>query len=140
MTDEPITIPDFLPLELEDEHLNDAREQVHQSRHGQQDQVEPARAADGRPPRAPVAGPLGWLSGSEIPLVTVAIAIGLVGVSALTTWWSWLAMTHDPMWWGFTALGGVLLGVLVWATVAVQAHRRRLAARREPLEELALTA
>lgn len=146
MTDESITIPDFLPVDLEDEHVIAARDQVEQSR-ARNGQHAEARAAEGRAParvrrprtashkrratvvgHGPGTGPVSWLPASEIPLVTAAVMIGLVGMCGLTTWWSWLAVTQDPMWWGFTAAGGVLLGALAWAIVAVQAHGRRLAA------------
>lgn len=140
MTDESITIPDFLPLELEDEHLTHAREQVQQSRqsHRQRAKARPRASDDAAPVVGGHArgGPVSWLSSAEIPLVAAATVIGLLGLSALTTWWSWLAVTHDPMWWGFTAVGGLLLGLLAWVTVTVQLHRRRLVSRDQADDEL----
>lgn len=133
MTDEPATVPDFLPAELQQQHLAAARQQVHHSR-GVADgpAASPATPDPDRPGRRARSphGDLSWLSSYEIPLATAATVIGLVGLAGLTTWWSWLALTADPVWWAFTGMGAALLGVLAWATVALQTHRRRLAAAR----------
>jgi hypothetical protein len=121
MPDEPATTPDFLPDELQNEHLAGAREQVRRSHPGR---VRPGGVAAADEPPAP--GRLSWLSGSELALAIAASVLGLVGMTALTTWWSWLAVTNDPMWWGFTGAGAVVLVLLSWASVVLQAHHRRL--------------
>lgn len=48
---------------------------------------------------------LDQLSGSEVGLATAAIVVGLLGVTALTVFRTWLAMSEDPMWWWFTPVG-----------------------------------
>lgn len=138
MTDEPVTIPDFLPLELEEEHLVQAREQVHGSHHLRAQLDGPAqRPANAHDPHDRFAGRLSWISASDLPLVLAAAVMGLLGLTALTTWWSWLAMTGDAMWWGFTGVGAVLLGALAWTNVALQSQYRRLTEQRLALAKLA---
>lgn len=141
MPDEPTAVPDFLPASIEDEHVEAAREQVHQS-HALQPTppalrpddaaVRPHSAADesSGPPRA--CRWLAELSGEEIGLATAATVVGLMGATALTIFWTWLAMTEDPMWWWFTWVGSGLILASTITTVALNQHGRKLAAATVP--------
>lgn len=140
MDEEPVTIPDFLPVTFQDEYRDDARRQVEDSR---LQRPEPAmghpRAATGnefdpqphpQPQRAVAAAPVQprgrrlphWLAAAELPMAVAATLIGLIGVAALTAMWGWFAVTQDPMWWAFAGVGAALFVGL--SVVAGVLHRR----------------
>jgi hypothetical protein len=138
MSDEPATVPDFLPLELEQEYLADAHQQVQASHELHQELAPPQRVSllqRLRPHRH-----LSWLPPDQVTSVMAAMVLGLLGLIALTAWCGWLAITANAMWWGYTGLGVVLLAAASWVTVAVNSHRQRCAARRAPAPEPAAQA
>lgn len=119
MSNDPVTIPDFLPTSFQAD-VDEVRRQVensHLERHeadmaAADGDSEPRRVRARAPRRAP------RVAGSDVPVVTGAALIALIGVAGLTGVWAWLATTHDPMWWSFTAGGAVVfagLAVLVGA-------------------------
>lgn len=140
MTDDPVTVPDFVPTSIEEQHREMARQQVRDSRSPQP--VPPAPHAVAPPEAAVRTRPaaqevqdvheatdarpsprwLGRLSGAELALATAAAIVGLLGVTALTTFWAWLGMSGDPMWWGFTAVGFVVSLGLALAVAALNQH------------------
>lgn len=145
MTDDPVTVPDFVPTSIEEQHQAVARQQVRDSRSPRpvpsaphpvtpqdaavqtratpQEEVTPARST----PRW-----LDRLSGVEVALATAAAIVGLLGVTALTTFWAWLAMSGDPMWWAFTAVGFVLSLGLALAVAVLNQHAQKLTSAAVP--------
>lgn len=127
MTDDPVTVPDFVPTSLDEQHRETARQQVRESRSPQPVPATP-------PPEAPQDAAaarstprwLDRLSGAEVALATAATIVGLVGVTALTTFWAWLAMSGDPIWWAFTAIGFVLSLGLALAVATLNQHAQKL--------------
>lgn len=64
---------------------------------------------------------LDQLSGAQVAVAIAAAIVGMLGVTALTTFWAWLAMSGDPMWWVFTAIGFALsLGLALTVTALNQ--------------------
>lgn len=138
MTDDPVTVPDFVPTSIDEQHRETARQQVRESRSPQPVPATP-------PPEAPQDAAVGrrattqkdaaarsiprWLdrlSGAEVALATAATIVGLVGVTALTTFWAWLAMSGDPIWWAFTGVGFVLSLGLALAVATLNQHAQKL--------------
>lgn len=119
MSNDPVTIPDFLPASFQTD-VDEARRQVEDS-HLQRYEAELAAADGDSKPRGVVArvrNRAPWVAASDVPVVTGATLIALIGVAGLMGVWAWLATTHDPMWWSFTAGGAVVfagLGVLFGA-------------------------
>lgn len=138
MTDDSVTVPDFVPTSLEEQHQETARQQVRDSRSPRPLPPAPHPVA---PPDAAVQPPatdqeattarstprwLDRLSGAQVALATAAAVVGLLGVTALTTFWAWLAMNGDPMWWGFAAMGLVLSLGFALAVAALNQHAQKL--------------
>lgn len=115
MSETPVVVPDYLPAELQQAYGQQARHQVTARRH----------SSDAPPRPHHDGGPLGWLTIAQLPLVAAALAVALLGLTAMTVVWAWLATTHDPMWWAYTGVGAALLGVTAVATGAV-GHRSRV--------------
>ncbi len=146
MTDDPVTVPDFVPTSIEEQHQEMARQQVRDSRSPRSappaPHPEPQDAAvQTRATAQEVTGTrsnprwLDQLSGSEVGLATAAIVVGLLGVTALTVFWTWLAMSEDPMWWWFTPVGAGLSVALAIAAVALNQYRQKLTAATVPPSE-----
>lgn len=119
MPDNRLTVPDFVPAEVEAEYLDWARELVRRS--FAEGSARPVIHAVRRAPAAalPAAGAVGP------PRATLAILLGLLGFAAMTGLWSWLAATVDPLWWWFAAVGAGLVAALGAAGVAQHRLRRR---------------
>lgn len=144
MTDDPVTVPDFVPTTIEEEHRETARQQVRDSRSPQpvpatpppeapQDAAVPTQAPTQEVTAAHSAPRwLDRLSGAEVALATAAAIVGLLGVTALTTFWAWLAMSGDPIWWAFTAAGFVLSLGLALAVATLNQHARKLTSAAVP--------
>lgn len=113
MSNDPVTIPDFLPTDFQTD-VDEARRQVEDS-HLQRYEAEMAAADGGSTPRRVVArarNRVPWVAASDVPVVTGATLIALIGIAGLMGVWAWLATTHDPMWWSFTAGGAVVFAGL----------------------------
>lgn len=143
MTDDPVTVPDFVPTSIDEQHREMARQQVHDSRSPrpvpamprpeapQDAAVRPhatAQEATAQEATAARSTPrwLDRLSGAEVALATAAAIVGLLGLTALTTFWAWLAMSGDPMWWAFTAVGFVLSLALALVVATLNQHAQKL--------------
>lgn len=150
MTDDPVTVPDFVPASIEDQHQEMARQQVRDSRSPRPappapDPVAPQEAAVRTRATAPEAPEvpevtetrpsprwLDRLSGAEVALATAGAIVGLLGVTALTTFWAWLAMSGDATWWGFAAVGFVLSLGLALAVATLNQHAQKRTAATVP--------
>lgn len=139
MSNEPVTIPDFLPTSFQTD-VDEARRQVEDS-HLERHEAEMAAADGDSKPRRVVARARSrapWVAASDVPVVTGATLIGLIGVAGLMGVWAWLATTHDPMWWSFTAGGAVVfVGLAVLLGVLLRRSRTLITApqHREPGRE-----
>lgn len=128
MHDESVIIPDFLPASFEDE-FDGARQQVEESHLQRHEAETPTWDDAGSKPRRASARSRGgsrapWLAGSDLPMVTAAMVVGLIGMASLTGMWGWLAVSRDPLWWGF-AVGGAVLFVGLSVLLGVLQHRSR---------------
>lgn len=113
MSNDPVTIPDFLPTDFQTE-VDEARRQVEES-HLERYEAEMAAADGDSKPRRLVARARNrapWVAASDVPVVTGATLIALIGVAGLIGVWAWLATTHDPIWWSFAAGGAVVFAGL----------------------------
>lgn len=123
---ELVPIPDFVPLSWEVEYLEQARVQVLTSRHERQlatpDPSLQTAATNGWLATWRTGLPLSWLPTGQAAPATITLLCGWAGLVALTGMWLWLAVTHDVIWWWFTALGGLLTVLLT--SVAVRLQRR----------------
>lgn len=138
MTDDSVTVPDFVPASIEVQYQEMARQQVRGSRSPlavppPPDPVTPQDVAvQARAPTQKVTAFgstsrwLDRLSGAQIALATAAAVLGLLGLAALTTFWAWLAMSEDPMWWAFTAMGFVVSLGLALAVATLNQHAQKL--------------
>lgn len=138
MTDDSVTVPDFVPSNLEAQYQQTARQQVRDSRSllsvppppqpvMPQDAAVQTRATAQEVTAARASSRwLDRLSGAQIALATAAAVVGLLGLTALTTFWAWLAMNGDPMWWGFTAMGFVVSLGLALVVATLNQHAQKL--------------
>lgn len=147
MTDEPVTVPDFVPTSIEEPYREMARQQVRDSRSPRP--VPPAphpvaprdaaiqTRATAQEVTAARSTPrwLDRLSGAQVALATAAAIVGLLGATALTTFWAWLAMSGNPMWWGFTAVGFALSLGLALAVATLNQHAQKLTPATVPLSD-----
>lgn len=135
---ESLAFPDFVPTDMLAEHLDAARAQV-AARRLPPTQA-PMRVA--RPPVAPAqplavaparstAGPWATSRHLHVPLAAV---LALMGVMVLTCLWAWLASTHDPVWWWFTAIGGTLTACTAGWLLTLEERGRSKEARQGGLE------
>lgn len=133
MSNDPVTIPDFLPTSFQAD-VDEARQQVQDS-HLERHEAEMAKTGDSKPRRASARSRsrMPWMAASQVPIVTGATLIGLIGVAALTGMWAWLATTHDPIWWSFTAGGGVVfVGLAVLLGALIRRSRTLVTASQHP--------
>lgn len=133
MSNDPVTIPDFLPASFQAD-VDEARQQV-QDAHLERHEAEMATNGDSKPRRAGARrrSPMSWVAASEVPIVTGATLIGLIGVAALTGMWAWLATTHDPIWWSFSAGGAVVFaGLAVLLGALIRRSRTLVTASQHP--------
>lgn len=114
-----LTVPDFVPAELEVAYVDWARELVRRSY-----AERPARPVIHAVRPAPaMALPAAGAEGP--PRATLAILLGVLGFAAMTGWWGWLGSTVDPLWWWFAAVGAGLVAALGAAGVVQHRLRRR---------------
>lgn len=119
MPENRLTVPDFVPAEVEAKYVDWASERVRRSYAERSARpviqgVRPAPAVT-----LPAAGAV------RPPRATAAILLGLLGFAAMTGLWSWLAATVDPLWWWFAAVGAALVVALGAAGVVQHRLRRR---------------
>lgn len=94
-------VPDHVPDDVQQQHLDAARAQVTQSRPRDSVRVLRHVAAPPQPQVRPVPA-------VDAPMFLAAAVVAVVGVVLLTIMWTYLAVTVEPLWWWFVA-GGTLL-------------------------------
>lgn len=109
--EELFAIPDFVPLAWEVEYLEQARLQVlttcHQRELAWPDPGLQRAATNGWLATWRTGFPLSWLPTGETTPAAITLLRGWAGLVALTVMWLWLAVTHDVIWWWFTAVQGL---------------------------------
>lgn len=95
--------PDYIPEHIQTLHLDEARERL---RHTPGRRLE---VVDGDKPVVASDDHARPRTGLAQPSAVAAVLIGLPGVIALTTVWTWLSVTRpSPVWWSLAALGAAL--------------------------------
>lgn len=110
MGDEHITVPDFIPGDLAEEHAATARRQV-RAAFGSGRRGQPAPTRPAQPECAPGSVRCGlgdWLSERDRRLIGGGAVLVMVGLATLTAFWIWVAVTMHPAGWALAVLGAAL--------------------------------
>lgn len=126
-------VPDFLPSEISDRDLLEAREQVVRSYRSPR--TKPAPVDDLQVVRTELAdseADPAWHSGlsgavrTDSAYLAVGITMGVLGALALTILWVVLALsTNKAVWWMFASAGGAVTALTTVMLVIFATVRRR---------------